>query len=171
MGTMARGAAVAGLAALALTGCSQGVSSIPASAPSATATPEPTPTAEPAVSQEPRTLTFDIEPMGLETEARGTVVVDIAGGGYTMTITVENLVPGGQYPINMHSGACPNPESSEATVVWIVQQTPTDDTGTLAYEKEFDEPWEIPEAGRTLTIHGRVPNDSRTHIACADLTE
>jgi hypothetical protein len=107
--------------------------------------------------------------MGNETEARGTVVVDISGGGYTMTITVENLVPGGQYPINTHSGACPNPEDEGTR--WIVQQTPTDETGTLTYEKEFDEPWEIPDIGRTLTIHGRVPNDARTHIACADLTE
>ena len=123
------------------------------------------------MSAEPRTLTFDIQPMGTETEARGTVVVDVAGAGYTMTITVENLVPNAQYPINTHSGACPNPEINEATALWIVQQTPADDSGTLVYEKEFSVPWDVPEAGRTLTVHGRVPNDARTHIACADLTE
>ena len=160
VGRIARGVAASGLALLALVGCSQGPSSIPT----------PTPTARSSPSQEPRTLTFDIAPMGLEAEARGTVVVDISGDGYTMTITVDNLVPGGQYPINMHSGACPNPEIDPATAVCIVQQTPADEAGTLTYVKDFDGPWEVPEAGRTLTVHGRVPNDSGTHIACADLT-
>ena len=109
--------------------------------------------------------------MGLETEARGTVEVDISGSGYTMTITVDNLVPNAQYPINLHSGECPNPELNEATATWIVQQTPADDSGRLTYEREYAGLWEIPAAGRTLTIHGRVPMDARTHIACADLTE
>ncbi len=131
----------------------------------------PSESVETAVSQEPRTLTFDIEPMGAETEARGTVEVDISGGGYSLTVTVENLVANAQYPINMHSGECPNPELSEATAVWIVQQTPADDSGTLTYAKEYQGLWEVPEAGRTLTIHGRVPTDARTHIACADLTQ
>jgi hypothetical protein len=164
------GAAAVCLAGFGLIGCSQAVPSLEASAASATAV-EPTATIEPAVSQEPRTLTFDLEPMGNETEAHGTVVVDISGDGYTMTITAENLDSNGQYPINLHSGACPNPELSEATAVWIVQQAPADDSGTLVYEKEFEGLWEIPDGGRTLTIHGRVPNDARTHIACADLTE
>ena len=113
----------------------------------------PSVSAEAAVSQEPRTLIFDIEPMGTETEASGTVEVDISGGGYTLT------------------GECPNPEISEASAVWIVQQTPADDAGTLTYEKAYEGLWEVPDAGRTLTIHGRVPTDARTHIACADLTE
>lgn len=153
-------------------GCSPAQSSTPASSlPSATATPKLTPTVEPAVSQEPRTLTFEITAMGLETEARGTVVVDISGDSYTMTITVDNLDPNGQYPINMHAGACPNPEIDEATLVWIVQQTPADANGTLTYEKDFVGVWEIPEGGRTLTIHGRAPTDAMTHIACADLTK
>jgi hypothetical protein len=169
VGKTARGAVASGLALLVLVACSQADSSIPASTP--TATPQPTPEPSITASQEARVLTFDIAPMGTETEARGTVVVDIAGGGYTMTITVENLVPNGQYPINTHSGACPNPEIDPATAVWIVQQTPADEAGTLTYEKTFDIPWDVPEAGRTLTIHGRVPNESGTHIACADLTE
>jgi hypothetical protein len=164
------GAVLACVITLGLEGCSPGQTSPRASA-SATPTTEPSATGEIAMSAEPRTLTFDIQPMGTETEARGTVVVDVAGAGYTMTITVENLVPNAQYPINTHSGSCPNPEINEATAVWIVQQTPADDSGTLVYEKEFSIPWEIPEAGRTLTVHGRVPNDARTHIACADLTE
>jgi hypothetical protein len=157
--------------AFATAACGGGTSSIPASVPAANASVEASDTPEPAVSQETRTLTFDIEPMGTEGETRGTVVVDIAGAGYTMTITVQNLDPNGQYPINLHSGACPNPVLDEATAVWIVQQTPADESGTLTYEKDFDGMWEIPDAGRTLTIHGRVPTDARTHIACADLTE
>lgn len=125
---------------------------------------------------EPRTLTFDIEPMATGGEARGTVVVDIAGGGYTMTITVENLEPNGQYPINLFAGHCPNPklpsgDNPDGYAVLIVQQTPADDSGTLTYEKEFEGLWEIPEAGRTLTIGGRAPAKSNTNIACADLTE
>jgi hypothetical protein len=109
--------------------------------------------------------------MGIETEARGSVVVDIGGGGYTITITVENLDPNGRYPINMHPGACPNPNVNPEAMVWIVQQTPSDETGTLRYEKDFEGQWEIPEGGRTLTIHGSAPTDTRSHIACADLTE
>ena len=133
-------------------------------------------TAEPTVSQEARTLTFDIEPMATGGEARGTVVVDIAGRGYTMTITVENLEPNGQYPITLFAGHCPNPElpsqaNPDGYAVLIVQQTPADDSGTLTYEKEFEGLWEIPEAGRTLTIGGRAPAESNTNIACADLTE
>lgn len=135
-------------------------------------TPSPSPSPRPLVSQEAHTLTFYIEPMGAETEARGTVVVDIGGGGYTMTITVENLDPNGQYPIDMHPGQCPNPElKTEGTHVSIVAQTPADESGTLTYEKEFEGLWEIPEGGRTLTVHGRAPADVFTHIGCADLTE
>ena len=109
-------------------------------------------------------------------EARGTVVVNIAGDGYTMTITVENLEPNGQYPINMFAGQCPNPKlpsmaNPEGYAVLIVQQTPADDSGTLTYEKEFQGLWEIPEDGRTLTIGGRAPAKNNTNIACADLTE
>ncbi len=145
----------------------------PGAEPSATA--EPSETAEPTVSQEARTLTFDIEPMARGGEARGTVVVDIAGGGYTMTITVENLDPNGQYPINMFAGQCPNPElpgpDNPGVHVAIVSQTPADQSGTLMYEKEFEGLWEIPEAGRTLTIGGRAPAKNNTNIACADLTE
>ena len=134
------------------------------------------PGAEPSATQEARTLTFDIEPMATGGEARGTVVVDIAGGGYTMTITVENLEPNGQYPINMFAGQCPNPKvpsssNPDGYAVLIVQQTPADDSGTLTYEKEFQGLWEIPEDGRTLTIGGRAPAKSNTNIACADLTE
>ena len=93
-----------------------------------------------------------------------------------MTITVENLEPNGQYPINMFAGQCPNPKlpssaNPEGYAVLIVQQAPADDSGTLTYEKEFEGLWEIPEAGRTLTIGGRaLPKATRT-IACADLTE
>ena len=146
----------------------------PGAEPSATV--EASATAEPTVSQEARTLTFDIEPMATGGEARGTVVVNIAGGGYTMTITVENLEPNGQYPINMFAGQCPNPKvpsssNPDGYAVLIVQQTPADDSGTLTYEKEFEGLWEIPEDGRTLTIGGRAPAKSNTNIACADLTE
>jgi hypothetical protein len=145
----------------------------PGAEPSATAEASETP--ESTASQEARTLTFDIEPMATGSEARGTVVVDIAGGGYTMTITVENLDPNGQYPINMFAGQCPNPElpgpDNPGVHVTIVSQTPADERGTLTYEKEFEGLWEIPEAGRTLTIGGRAPADANTNIACADLTE
>lgn len=145
----------------------------PGAEPSATV--EATETAEPTVSQEARTLTFDIEPMATGGQARGTVVVDIAGGGYTMTITVENLVPNGQYPITMFAGQCPTPylpgPDTPGYVVEIVRQTPADDSGTLMYEKEFEGLWEIPETGRTLIISGRVPAESNTNIACADLTQ
>jgi hypothetical protein len=145
----------------------------PGAEPSATAdAPE---TREPTASQEARTLTFDIEPMATGAEARGTVVVDIAGGGYTMTITVEHLDPNGQYPINMFAGQCPNPElpgpDTPGFFEAIVAQTPADESGTLTYEKEFEGLWEIPEAGRTLTIGGRAPAEANTNIACADLTE
>lgn len=146
----------------------------PSAEPSATV--EASETAEPTVSQEARTLTFDIEPMAAGGEASGTVVVDIAGGGYTMTITVENLEPNGQYPINMFAGQCPNPKvpssaNPDGYAVLIVQQTPADDSGTLTYEKQFQGLWEIPEAGRVLTIGGRAPAEDNTNIACADLTE
>jgi hypothetical protein len=167
VGKTARGVVASGLALLVLVACSQGNSSVPASTSAVTLQP----TTGPSASQEARVLTFDIAPMGVEEEARGTVVVEIAGDGYTMTITVENLVPGAQYPINMHSGACPNPEIDPATAVWIVQQTPADEDGTLMYERTFRMAWEVPEAGRTLTIHGRLPDEAGTHIACADLTE
>ena len=160
-----------GLACSLLLACAACSTAAPASLALNSPSAIPTESGEAAVSQEPRTLTFDIEPMGAETEARGTVEVDISGGGYTLTITVENLVPTAQYPINLHSGQCPNPELSEATAVWIVQQTPADENGTLSYEKSYEGLWEVPAAGRTLTIHGRVPLDARTHIACADLTE
>ena len=134
------------------------------------------PSAEPSATVEARTLTFDIEPMAAGGEAHGTVVVDIAGGGYTMTITAENLEPSGQYPINMFAGQCPNPKvpsssNPDGYAVLIVQQTPADDSGTLTYEKQFQGLWEIPEAGRVLTIGGRAPAEDNTNIACADLTE
>jgi hypothetical protein len=149
--------------------------SAPASLAMPSASAEASEAAEPTVSQQARTLTFDIEPMATGGEARGTVVVDIAGGGYTMTITVEDLDPNGQYPINMFAGQCPNPElpspDNPGVHVPIVSQTPADESGTLTYEKEFEGLWEIPEAGRTLTIGGRAPAEANTNIACADLTE
>ncbi|HEY7848058.1 MAG TPA: hypothetical protein VIC83_07695 [Candidatus Limnocylindria bacterium] len=146
----------------------------PGAEPSATV--EASATSEPTVSQEVRTLTFDIEPMATGGEAHGTVVVDIAGGGYTMTITVENLEPNGRYPIHMLAGQCPNPKTPsqanpEGFAVIIVQQTPADESGTLTYEKQFQGLWEIPAEGRTLAIGGRYPAKSNTNIACADLTE
>lgn len=159
------------LAALALAGCAgTGASTSAPAAVSPSLSAEPsTPSPTPEALQSPRTLTFDIEPMGLETEAHGTVTVDVAGDGYTMTVTVEGLAPNGHYPLNLHPGACPNPQNTDA--VWLDQDVQADETGTLLFEKTYSRLWDVPDGGQVLTIHGQSPVDARTHIACADLLD
>jgi hypothetical protein len=156
------------VALLALVGCAGG-----ASAPSATsslqvAAASPTPTVEATETQAPRTLTFEISPMGTGEAPHGTVLVDIQGGGYTMTLSVEGLTPKGHYPVNLHGGQCPSPDVTSG--IWVDQDIQADDAGTLTFEKTYAKPWVIPDAGQVLTVHGRVSVAERTHIACADLT-
>lgn len=126
------------------------------------------PSVEPTETQSPRTLTSEISPMGAGEMPQGTVVIDIQGGGYTMTLTVEGLTPNGHYPVNLHGGRCPSPDVTSGT--WVDQDIQADDSGTLTFEKTYPSAWVIPATGQVLTVHGRVPVAERTHIACADLT-
>ena len=105
----------------------------------------------------------------------GTVVVDIRGGGYTMTLMVEGLTPNGHYPVNLHGGRCSSPDLTSST--WVAQDIKADDAGTITFEKKYSEPWVVPAAGQVLTVHGLFPvgvlvrPEERIHIACADLRE
>jgi hypothetical protein len=114
-------------------------------------------------------MTFDIEPMGLATDTDGVVVVEIGDGGYTLTVTVDGLRPGGHYPVNLHHGACPIPDTTWDS--WLDQSVEADALGTLQLEKTYTKPWDVPAEGLTLTVHGSVPDAAREHIGCADLTE
>lgn len=153
------------LALLGLVGCA-GTTSV--STLSSVSAESSLPSVEATETQSPRTLTFQISPMGIGEMPHGTVVVDIQGGSYTMTLTVEGLTPNGHYPVNLHGGRCPSPDVTAGT--WVDQDVQADDSGTLTFEKSYAKLWVIPEAGQVLTVHGRVPVAERTHIACADLT-
>jgi hypothetical protein len=160
-----KAAVATSLVLLGLIGCARSASVSPS--PSVTAESS-SPSSEATETQSPRTLTFAINPMGVGEMPHGTVVIDVQGGGYTMTLTVEGLTPGGHYPVNMHKGRCPSPDVTSATSVDA--DVVADDSGTLTFEKTYAKPWLIPETGQVLTVHGRVPGEERTHIACGDLT-
>jgi hypothetical protein len=170
MPSLKRSLTLAG-AALALTGCANaGASpSTLSSAPPSMAAESSVPSVAASPLQSPRTLTFEISPMGVETEAHGTVTVDVEGPGYTITVTVEGLAPNGHYPLNIHPGVCPNPQNTEAE--WLSQDVQADEIGTLTFEKTYSRIWDIRDGGQVLTVHGQSPLDARTHIACADLTD
>lgn len=143
---------------LALAGCAYQASSAAS-----------TVTQQPSLAQSPRAMTFEIEPMGLATDLSGTVVVETGAGGYTLSLTVEGLQPGAHYPVNLHHGACPLPDTTWDS--WLDQSVEADARGTLLLEKAYTKPWDVPAEGLTLTVHGAVPNSAREHIGCADLTD
>lgn len=132
-----------------------------ASAPPATLQP-------PSVlaTQTPRTLTFELGPMLVGERPTGTVVIDISGTGYRMTLTVEGLTPNGHYPVNLHPGHCPGPDTTSAS--WVDQDIQANANGAIHFVKTYNHPWSIPTLGQVLTVHGRLPVADRTYIGCAE---
>lgn len=154
---------------VAAAGCAQGDGPRGASAAELPSTAARAPTPRPSPEQSSRTLAFDIGPMGLQAELDGTVVVEIGSGGYTIAVVVEGLQAGGHYPVNLHHGACPVPDTTWDS--WLDQAAAADERGRLRVERTYTQPWEVPPDGLTLTIHGVAPLSAREHIGCADLTE
>jgi hypothetical protein len=78
---------------LALVACSGNPGATSQSA-SATTAKSVTPTQAP--TQTPQTLTFELQAGKRYPSAHGTVMIDIRGYGYTLTVSVSGLVPGSQ---------------------------------------------------------------------------
>lgn len=136
------------------------------------ATPSPSPSPRPSPIQSPRTLTFQIN--GGDDPAHGTVVIDIKGSGYNMTVTGLGLQPNSGHMINIHAGACP-PWTEDTSVLVTVQQVKADPTGKFVSVTDWPFAWSVSSDGRILTIHGSDPPigskyDPYGHIACANLT-
>ena len=134
------------------------------------ATPSPSPSPRPSPIQSPRTLTFQIN--GADDPAHGTVVIDIKGSGYTMTVTGLGLQPNSGHLINIHAGAC---GAEDTSVLVNVQHVKADPTGKFVSATDWPSAWSVSSAGRILTIHGSDPPigsnlDPFSHIACANLT-
>jgi hypothetical protein len=150
---------VAALGLLVLGGCQAGASS--ASAPSVSSESSPT--------QEPRTLTFELNPKEGYT-AHGTVMVETGGGGYTMTVNMSGLTPNSHHLLNLHAGTCAEQDTSAA--IPLTTEIGADAAGDATYVKTSSRGWEVPAEGRILTIHGNKPGDEVfVHIACAELTD
>ena len=138
----------------------------------ATPSPSPSPSPRPSPIQSPRTLTFQIN--GVDDPAHGTVVIDIQGTGYTMTVTGLGLQPNSGHEVNIHAGACP-PAAVDTSVIVKVQHVKADPTGKFVSVTAWPFAWSVSSDGRILTIHGSDPPigsnlDPYTHIACANLT-
>lgn len=150
---------------LALVACSGGGTAASpsslASAKSASRTPAPT--------QSPRTLTFQLNPIG-DSKAHGTVVVEVKGDGYTLAVTAEGLTPNSKHLINIHAGTCASVDLSSGEIARVAQDVQADASGKLTSLATYHNAYAIPAAGRILTLHGDEPAGNLFHIACAEMT-
>ena len=147
-------------------------------APSA-ASVEPSASAKSVASaiQTPRSLTFEIHPLGDDT-AHGTVVVDAGLDDYTMTITVLGLAPNTRHMLNMHGGTCLRPQIVPEEAILVADGIQADEAGEATFTTPlYPFPYEISEGGRILTVHNEPleyrPDEEEVppgHIGCADLT-
>ena len=150
---------------LVLGGCTSGANS-PAS-PSASVAPAPPSASPSSPAQSPRTLTFELNPIGAYT-ANGTVVIDITGDGYTMTVTVLGLDPDSHHLLNMHGGTCSAPDLE--LILPLSHDVQADGSGMGTFMTTYPSDYLIPAAGRIVAIHGNSPDQADRHIACATLT-
>ncbi len=173
MRTTVRFAVLAALILLVLVACSGGPSAQPSSSSPVGSEPGSSATSP---SQAPRSLTLEIKTIEGYT-ARGTVVIDIAGESYTMTVSVLGLLPNSRHLLNMHYGTCARPILELAEVVNLGDvQADAAGQGTFTTPL-YAFPYTVPSGGRILTVHNeplkRQPGDAPVpsgHIACADLT-
>ena len=101
---------------------------------------------------------------------QGTVQVDIATYGYTMTVTVAGLTPNTKHRINMHGGTCANQDTSPNLLQDIGFAT-ADAKGKFTYVATRPYLYSVRSTGLILTVHGDYQTDGDLgHIACADLT-
>lgn len=130
-------------------------------------------TASASPTQTSRSITLELHPLGDHT-AHGTVVIDIQGDGYRMTVTVLGLLPNSRHLLNLHGGTCAHPfmVPEEARNLGDVQ---ADASGKATFTTpHYPYPY---NGGRILTVHNEplktLPGDTPVppgHIACADLT-
>jgi hypothetical protein len=149
---------------LALVACSGGSSASPSSLASAGS-----PSRTPAPTQSPRTLTFQLNPIG-DSKAHGTVVVEVKGDGYTLAVTAEELTPNSKHLINIHAGTCTSVDLSSGEIARVAQDVQADASGKLTNLATYHNAYAIPAAGRILTLHGDEPAGNLFHIACAEMT-
>ncbi len=156
------------LISLVMIGCSGPASAPPAPTSSAGAVTSYSPTGLPA--ENPRSLTFELKP-GAGSGAHGTVTIDTAAGGYTMTVEILGLNPNSHHLLNMHAGTCAAQDTN--VMLPLEQDVKANDAGEVTYVKGFPNLlYVIPSAGRILTVHGDKPGvEIYDHIACADLTD
>jgi len=127
-------------------------------------------------TQPPRTLTFVLQPYGLAPNqpflTPGTVVIDIAGGGYTFTVSVSGLVPGSPHKLDIHAGSCAVPNGDFTSI--LVTQFPADTAGNLVFSKHFARAWVVPTSGqfqgRLLSVHLGGDAGASPTLDCVDLT-
>lgn len=161
-----RGFAIPGvLAPLLLAACTAGAPA--ASVPALTQTPAPT----------SRIITLRLNPISPFT-AHGTVLIDVKGNTYQMSVTVEGLPANSRHLLNMHGGTCARPILVQQEVITLGEAS-ADGSGKAIWESPvFPYPYSVPAGGRILTVHneplraqaGESPVPAG-HIACADLTE
>jgi len=99
----------------------------------------------------------------------GTVVIDIANGGYVMTVTMEGLDPNSKHIINTHDTSC---ASLAVTTEFFRVEVRADATGRAVSVNPFPTTrYLVPAEGRVVTVHGNDgTNRALSHVACADLT-
>ena len=142
------------------------------------AAPSPSPSIEASASptQAARTLIFQLQPYGLAPgqtfRTPGTVTIDIAGGGYTLTVAVSGLVPGSLHKLDIHAGSCAVPNGDLTSI--LVVNFPADASGNLVFVRQYTRPWVVPTsgqfAGRLLSVHLRGDAGPSPTLDCVDLT-
>jgi hypothetical protein len=104
--------------------------------------------------------------------AHGTVVVDIQGDAYMMTVTVLDLEPNSQHWLNMHGGTCAHPIIDPSEI--SLGDVDADASGQASFSTALlPYPYQVPTGGRILTVHN-LPSTGddvhQAHIACANMT-
>jgi hypothetical protein len=121
-------------------------------------------------------LTFVLQPYGLAPGqpflTPGTVTIDIAGGGYTLTVSVSGLVPGSLHKLDIHAGSCAVPNGDFTSI--LVVNFPADAAGNLLFVKQYTGPWVVPTSGqfpgRLLSVHVHGDAGASPTLDCVDLT-
>jgi hypothetical protein len=137
------------------------------SSPSASAKQSTPPSPTSAATQSPRTLTLDLNPVQ-GAAAHGSVLIEVKGDGYTMTVNVEGLRPNSIHTLYINSGSCAAIKSDVNTTV--AQDVRADASGKATSMTTYHDAYSIPAEGRVLVVHGDEPAQSQVRLACAQLT-
>ncbi|MDP9271942.1 MAG: superoxide dismutase family protein [Chloroflexota bacterium] len=148
---------------LALVACGGSSATVSSSAP----VPPHSPTPTSGATQSPRTLTLDLNPLQ-GAAAHGSVLIEVKGDGYTMTVTVEGLTPNSIHTLYINSGSCAAIKSDVDTTV--AQDVRADASGKATSMTTYHDAYSIPAEGRVLVVHGDEPAQSQVRLACAELT-